>query len=74
MSSTTCFDGQGLGRQIGAGVVVTRHAHAAVLDHDDVEAGGGRAAAQPRYSAIDAAPGPPGMITSGWADLRPVRT
>ena len=28
----------------------------------------------PRYSATDAAPGPPGMITTGCADLRPART
>ena len=69
------LDGQRLGRQVGAGVVVPGHPDAAVLDHDDVESlGRARACASPRYSATEAAPGPPGMITSGCADLRPVRT
>ncbi len=27
-----------------------------------------------RYGATDASPGPPGMTTTGWADLRPTRT
>jgi hypothetical protein len=32
------LDGQRLGRQVGTGVVVTRHPHPAVFDHDHVQA------------------------------------
>ena len=41
------LDGQRFRRQVGPGVVVAGHADAAVLDHDHVEALGGRPAAQP---------------------------
>ena len=41
------IDGEGPRWQVGAEVVVARHAHSAVLDHDDVETGLGGAPAQP---------------------------
>ena len=40
------IDGERFGWQVGAGVVVARHSHSAVLDHDDVQTGGREAPAQ----------------------------
>ena len=55
------IDGERFGRQVGAGVVVARHPHSAVLDHDDVQTGGGGAPAQSLvHAAATPHPGRPG--------------
>ena len=54
------LDRDGLGRQVGAGIVVARQADAAVFDHDDVEPLGSGPTPQPAIQLHRRHPGAAG--------------